>query len=105
MNSRLKQIPKDTIVLFSSGEYSDYHVHCLMKAKEDVDPDKIRDEYISLNPEQILNYKFREAEFIKFLEEKNLFAIVDNPRWMEWYLSGYSKISDMQVYDGPILFT
>lgn len=47
-------IPKDKIFLVSSGEYSDYMVHCILKAKKDLDMDVITREWAS-------TYKQEEA--------------------------------------------
>jgi hypothetical protein len=100
----LIKIPKGTTVLFSSGEYSDYLISALMQAKVDIDPSEVRNEYINLYPEETVEYGFKESNFLNFLKEKNLFEEVSNPKWMEWHLSEYSCISEMQVYEGPILF-
>lgn len=100
----LLKIPKDTIVLFSTGEYSDYNVKGLYKAKQDIDPDELRNEYINLYPEQTAPYSFKDNDFVKFLKEKDLVEPVPGPNWMEWYLESYANISEMRVFPGPIMF-
>lgn len=100
----IKPIPKGTVVLFSSGEYSDYNVEGLMRAKQDINPEAVRDEYMSQFPEEMLKYTFHQENFLNFLKEKDLFEPLKHPDWMEWFLGSYST-ADMRVYEGPLLFT
>ena len=99
----LPKIAKDTIILLSSGEYSDYSITGLAKATQDIDPNSLKDEYVSLYPDQMGNYSFSESKFIEFLKEKKL---LEGLPFTEWYLSSYSRISEMRVEaNGPMLFT
>jgi hypothetical protein len=93
----MQDIPKGTFILFSSGEYSDYGVYGIAKAREDIKVGNLRDEYIELYPEQQFEYKFKESEFWGFLKSKGLVELIP---YKEWYLGTYSKISSMDVTDG-----
>lgn len=96
-------IPKNTLILFSSGEYSDYSVYGLCRAVEDINVAELRNEYINCFPEETSKYSFKEDNFIKFIKEKK---IVENIPFSEWYLASYSSISDMRVTTkGPMIFT
>lgn len=89
--------------MFSSGEYSDYRVYGLTVAKKTFNPEALCNEYIELYPEQTEQYSFKEYEFLKFLEGKNL---VETVPYMEWYMSSYGNISEMRIdAQGPMKFS
>jgi hypothetical protein len=78
------QINKDEIVMFSHGEYSDYCVCTICKAKKDFDQDELLSEYISLNPEQKQDYEFNKDKFLSWLiVDKDVF---DEIAYNEWHI-------------------
>lgn len=101
-SNKLEPIAKDTIIFFSSGEYSDYSAVGLFKATKDIDVSAVRDQYISLHPEQMTKYEFKEDMFMQFLKDEDY---LEELPYKEWYLGAYSKISEMRVDDGTMSFT
>lgn len=98
----MKNISKGEIILITSGEYSDYNVYGLLIALEDINTEELRNAYINKFPEQTDKYGFKEEIFLQYLKHLNL---VKEIHFKEWYLASYSNISEMQVSEGPILFT
>jgi hypothetical protein len=89
------KIPKDTLVLLSSGEYSDYSLEGLYITTSDLYPEKIRNDYINEYPEQTDTYMFKESTFKEYLLKNNY---VKPMGCTEWYMGSYSSIKNMEVY-------
>lgn len=97
-------IEKDTVIMISSGEYSDYNAYGLCRVLKDINYDDVREEYASIYPEEVMSrFVFKEENFINFLKDKKL---LEDVPYSEWYLGGYSTFSSMKFFDkGPGLFT
>jgi hypothetical protein len=98
----MKDIKEGDIILFSSGEYSDYSIYGIALALQDIKPDVVRNDYINLYPEQTGKYDFKVWIFMEYLEHLGLVKPI---AFKEWYTNSYSNISEMNVTDGPMLFT
>lgn len=73
----------------SDGEYSDYGVIALCRAKQEIDIDSLIQEYLSINPEQIPDYYFEYYKFVKWLlVDKN---VAEEIPYRELHLGGYGK--------------
>jgi len=69
---------KGDLVLLTDGDYSDYHILAIARAKTDFDMDNLFEEYLGKKPKQKDPYKFNNDAFVKWLmtdknvlEEKN----------------------------------
>lgn len=98
----IKPIKKDELILFSSGEYSDYGLSGMCLALKDIDVSSLRDKYIELHPEQMAKYSLKEDQFLDFLKQGEYIKPV---AFKEWYMGSYSSIDAMHVTDGFVLFT
>jgi len=83
--SKMKPIPKGATFTITAGEYSDYGVHGVFIALEDIDTSALQAEYFSLHPEQEKTYGFREDQFLAWVCAKPLMRQLDS--W-EWHLGG-----------------
>jgi len=85
------QIKQGTLLAVSQGEYSDYGVITIAKAKQDFETDVLVQEYLSTRPEQTQAYHFKELEFVKWLVvDKDL---LDEADYKELHLDDYSTVS------------
>jgi hypothetical protein len=90
-------IPAGTLITLSTGEYSDYEVLALGRTVTELDDEALREEYLTLYPEQRTKYDFRVFQFVKWLMvDKRVLQEVD---YVEWFLGGNGK-ADFGVSDG-----
>jgi hypothetical protein len=91
--SKMIPIPKGAIFTITTGVYSDYSVHGVFRAKEDIDVETLRDLWIVAHPDQQEDYYFNEIEFLASLS-----GILEPIDAFEWHLSNYSCVKEMNVY-------
>lgn len=94
----MEKIPKGSRVLVTTGEYSDYGVRTSCVAAEDIDPAALLEEWLADKPQQREPYKFREDEFLGWLTSRGLLV---EETYIEWHLSDYGSVSDMDVTTHP----
>lgn len=95
-------IKKGTLILLSSGEYSDYSTIGLYKTLRDIPWSSVKDKYIELNPAVTDRFGFDEQPFIDFLKSEKY---IESVNYVEWYLSSYSNISEMRVTKNKMEFS
>lgn len=78
----------------TTGEYSDYSVSGVFRAKEEIDADKLLADWLKDNPEQVADYHFNANEFLGWVVRQGLVEPVDS---FEWYLGAYSCAEGMSV--------
>lgn len=98
----IQPIKKDELILFSSGQYSDYTVSGMCLALRDIDVSSVRDKYIELYPGQMAKYAFKDHMFLDYLKSEGYIKLIP---FKELYMGGYSSIDSMRVTDGFVLFT
>ena len=87
-------IPVGAIFTVSTGVYSDYSVHGVFRALQDIDPKKLADDWLEKHPDEAENYCFNGS---KFLGEAFRAGLFEHMSSFEWHLCDYSKISEMDV--------
>lgn len=85
-------IPCGALFTISAGEYSDYSVHGVFRAKADIDPNKLHDAWFESHPEQNKTYAFKEWEFLASIVD-----LIEPVKSMEWHLTDYSSADEMWV--------
>jgi len=96
MSENKRVIPKDSFVMLSRGEYSDYTVLTFGKALEDIDIDSLIEEYLSIHPEQSKRYCFKEYAFLKWLcVDRKLIEELD---YIEYHIYDFSITNDQEYY-------
>jgi hypothetical protein len=60
-------LKKGQMVLFTSGSYSDYSVHILVRCRYQCDTKKLIKEYLDTRPEQKVDYGFKVDQYIAWL--------------------------------------
>ena len=89
-------IPKNTLVLITSGVYSDYTLMTIAKAKREIDIYALRDEWIALHPEQAKTYSFSRFKFLDWIcNNKKLFKELS---YMEFHLTSYEDLTNDEEY-------
>lgn len=92
----MKIIKKDTLFIVTSGVYSNYEVVTLCKARQDIDMDSLRTEYLKMYPEEAKEYLFEEFKFTKWLlVDVN---IAEELTYAELHLTDYSTVNEMDVF-------
>ena len=82
-------IKKGVTFVLSSGEYSDYSVYTLCKAKADLDIEALKSEYMVAHASENEAYHFSVSNFIKWLTvDKN---VAKELEYTEWHLGSYGK--------------
>lgn len=87
-------IPKGALLTISTGEYSDYVVLGVFRAKAPLDVSALRQEYLALRPVEAKEYHFHEHAFLGWVVRKGL---LDHEECFEWYLGAYGIAANMQV--------
>ena len=87
-------IKKGELLIISSGEYSDYRMVALCRASQDIDIEALREEYLTLHPEQRQRYRFREYQFVKWCLVDR--TVATEELYREWWIDSYSGECDLQ---------
>ena len=96
-DSDMLPIPKGMLFTVTKGAYSDYAVHGVFRARQDIDTLSLKSQWLADHPdvydargESICN----EHTFLAWLAGMNL---IEQIQCMEWFLSCYDDPSDMTV--------
>lgn len=82
---RMAIIPAGSLLTVSTGEYSDYSVRGVFRAKSDIDADALRQEWLKDNPVNEENYWFfNEDQFLGWVCRLGLLDPVD---CFEWHIA------------------
>lgn len=92
MRSKAETIPAGAIFTVTSGCYSDYYVRGVFRAKQPIDAEKLRDEWVIKHPEQANNYQFDESAFLA-----SLAPMIETIDCWELHLGNYSRASELNV--------
>ena len=87
-------IPAGSLLTISTGEYSDYTISGVFRAKTEIDASALRDEWFRLHPEQSDGYRFREAEFLGWLYRN---GVLESVSCFEWHITGCYRGVSMWV--------
>lgn len=90
----MRLIPAGSLLTITTGIYSDYSVHGVFKALQDIDANALRAEWLVLHPEQAQDYSFNEDAFLGWLARRNFIEALD---CFEFHLSDYSRADTMEV--------
>ena len=90
--SKMIPIPKGAIFYVSTGAYSDYTVHGVFRAIEEIDTEALLKTWLEQHPEQAENYHFEAGEFLASLT--HLMEPIDS--W-EMFLGDYSMADHVSV--------
>ena len=89
MNKQDTIIKKGELFMFSEGNYSDYQINAVCRAKKNIDIEAAKQEYFELYPKQEEDYAFEPYRFIKWIiVDKDLAEEII--QYKEWYLGEYS---------------
>jgi len=75
------------LLLFSSGEYSDYSPIALTRVLKDFKTAAVLEEYLTKFPEQRPNYRAQHTQFLAYLSSE---GYVEDLPHTEWNVGGYS---------------
>jgi hypothetical protein len=95
----VEKIKKGTLVLLTSGEYSDYDLKAIGRATQDIDPEGLRQEWFSMHPEQADQYS---AEFYAFVAWLAKSGLIEEMPCVELHLGSYGNL-EPKVSSGPKL--
>lgn len=87
-------VKDNTLIVISSGEYSDYQVWGLFKTKKDFTGKTWLQEYLVDYPEQQKPYAFEYSKFINYLISKD---IIEEVSCSEFYLGDYGHFDSMEI--------
>jgi hypothetical protein len=91
---KMVPIPKGALFTVITGEYSDYYVRGVFRAKEDIDAETLRGRWLIAHPEQRKDYNFEEDEFLAWAASLGLMEPLD---CYEWHLADYGCVNTMTV--------
>lgn len=94
---RMDIIPAGAVFTASHAEHGEVCLGVYM-ARRAIDPVIERDVYLAAHPKQAEPYKFRDHDFLRWLEEVRGCA-AKMPRW-DWVLSSYSSVAEMECLKG-----
>lgn len=83
-------IKQGQLLLFTSGEYSNYQVHDLYRATRDFDMGEAIREHIKANPSQIEAYESNFDAVLAFLQVEKKY--IESIEYQEVYLGSYSSL-------------
>ncbi len=92
--AKMRTIKAGELVMMSAGEYSDYGIHGLFRAKADIDPDTLVAEWLAAHPEQNETYRFREHQFLAEVCKRGL---LEDVAAVEWHLGDYGTPREMRL--------
>jgi hypothetical protein len=81
-------IKKGTLIAFTHGEYSDYRLLTIAKAKQDLDIMALREIYLEAHPNNKGEYNFKRFQFLNWLTQQRLIKELD---YCEWLLGTYGE--------------
>lgn len=90
-------IPAGALFTVSTGEYSEYTVWGVFRAKQDIDTAAELAEWLKAHPDQKEDYHFDEKQFFADVTRRGL--IEDVPSY-EWHLAEYGSSEEMKL-TGP----
>ncbi len=113
---KFKIIPKDTILILSYGEYSDYSLTGIYRTLQDIDMNKLIEEYASLEPlggKDEYSKRYNDPEINKELWQdyyrwnnkfndwiKDRVDLLEKVPHMELHLGDYGfRPQDISIYD------
>lgn len=94
-------IPKGALFTVTTGEYSDYSIHGVFRAIEEIDADALRAAFLTENPDQDEEYSFECDRFLVWLVRKNLLESIDS---FEWHLHDYGNARTEMTVEHEGLF-
>ncbi len=96
--SKMAIIPAGSIFTVTTGEYNDYSVQGVFRAKVDIDAEALRDEWLIMHPDQRRDYRFKAFDFMGWVARRDLIEALD---CFEWHLTDYARASEMDVCATP----
>ena len=90
--SRLEPIPTGTLLIVSTGEYSDHAISGIFRVTKPLDPDTLQEEWFKHHPEQNKSYYFVPDSFLSSLHES-----LEALDYTEWNLAQYSSPGEMWI--------
>ena len=79
------------LLTIESGEYSDYGVLGIFRAKVDFVPDEVMNEYLDAHPDERASYSGTESKFIAWLE--NTKGLIEPVEYRGWHIGSYGNFS------------
>lgn len=84
-----------TLVLVSSGEYSDYSVISIVRVLSDFTPAEELEQYLSAHPEQREDYSFEKDQYFAHLLKRGL---VEELEHSTYHLGDYSEHDRVEFF-------
>jgi hypothetical protein len=92
--SRMMLIPAGSLLTITLREYSDYSVIGVFRAMADIDPDRVRGQWLQDHPDEREECCFEEYKFLAWIAACGLIQPLE---CYEWHLGNYGCISHMSV--------
>ena len=86
-------IPKGMLFTVTSGEYSDYQVHGVFRALEEINADELKAQWIAMDKSRGEPYHFNDTGFIAWIAKSGLLEPVDS---LEFFVGAYN-MGDVEV--------
>lgn len=79
-------------MLLTSGEYSDYGPHGVVKCLKDFKTSEVLEEYLNKFPEQRAEYHGKHSQFLAYLSEE---GYIEDIEFTEWNIGSYSTLDGL----------
>lgn len=85
----MSQFKKDQIIYLTTGEYSDYDVHCFVRAIKDFRSEEVQDKY-----QRTIDSHIIYGEFISWLKEQGFIReLTAEEQPTEYHFADYGKFT------------
>ena len=89
----MNTVAKDRLLIFTEGEYSDFHIAAVCTAVKDFDVGDVRNLYLLAYPDQKKEYEFSEYQFIAWLVSA---GYVKDTSCTEFHVGSYGEFKPYQ---------
>jgi hypothetical protein len=87
-------IPSGSFLTITVGAYSSYRIRGVFRAVQEIDADKLRNEWFSADPKPRNTWDDDSDAFLGWIARKNLLEPIDS---YEWHLGDYGGLEEMEV--------
>jgi hypothetical protein len=91
---KMAVIPFGSFLTITTGAYSGYCVRGVFRAVQDIDADKLRDEWLSIDPKPKKIMEDDTDVFLGWVARKGLLEPIDS---YEWHLGDYGGLEEVEV--------
>ena len=93
---KMRVIKAGEMLTVTTGEYSDYSVHGVFEAVNDIDTEALKECWLSEHPEQREEHRFQDGLFLGWVFRQGCLRPIST---IEWHLGSYGTAGKMEVCD------